>query len=107
MNSKKFKIANYVKLDIDDVKYIITDIIKHINVKETSGVSTVSLKLIFNITIILPRILEKKSLSEHIILERNVPMRNIPQFYQPSCFLSHRGAVIVAYILSPCVIVQH
>lgn len=59
MNPKKFKIANYVKLDIDDVLYIITDNIKHINEKETSGVSTVSLKLIFNITIILPRILEK------------------------------------------------
>lgn len=59
MNPKKFKIANYVKLDIDDVLYIITDNIKHINEKETSGVSTVSLKLIFNITIILPRILQK------------------------------------------------
>lgn len=59
MNPKKFKIANYVKLDIDDVLYIITDIIKHINEKETSSVSTVSVKLIFNITIILPRILEK------------------------------------------------
>lgn len=59
MNPKKFKIANYVKLDIDDVLYIITDNIKHINEKDTSGVSTVSLKLIFNITIILPRILEK------------------------------------------------
>lgn len=41
MNHKKFKIANYVKLDIDDVLYIITDNIKHINEKETSGVSTV------------------------------------------------------------------
>lgn len=59
MNPKKFKIANYVKLDINDVLYIITDNIKHINEKETSGVSTVSLKLIFNITIILPRILQK------------------------------------------------
>lgn len=59
MNPKKFKIANYVKLDIDDVLYIITDNIKHINEKGTSGVSTVSLKLIFNITIILPRILQK------------------------------------------------
>lgn len=59
MNPKKFKIANYVKLDIDDVLYIITDNIKHINEKETSGVSTVSLKLMFNITIILPRILQK------------------------------------------------
>lgn len=100
MNPKKFKIANYVKLDIDDVLYIITDNIKHINEKETSGVSTVSLKLIFNIdNNYSPENSSKKSLSEHIVFERNVLMRNIPQFYQPSCFLSHRGAVIVAYTL--------
>lgn len=105
VNPKKIKTSNYVQLNIDGVKYIITDTIKHKNVKETSGI--VSLKLIFNMTIIIPRILEKKFLFEHIIFERNVLMRNIPQFYQPSCFLLHRGAVIVAYTLSPGVIVQH
>lgn len=57
VNPKEIKTSNYVQLNIDGVKYIITDTIKHKNVKETSGI--VSLKLIFNMAIIIPRILKK------------------------------------------------